>query len=648
MKRQTLLFLVCVLALFASVQKMGAATVYSTEVDGVTFYFTVSGTEATITNSTDYSSTSGSASYTASSIEIPSTITYNSTEYTVTAIDQVAFNKCTSLESITIPSTVTSIGAEAFYKCTGLTKVDLSSATGLETVSYQCFYGCTSLTEIDFSACTELTYLYSSTGGECFYGCTALQSASFKGCSKLTSLYNKTFYGCTKLESVDLTGCTSLTSLGQHCFYQCTSLTSIDLSECTSLTTLGQYCFYYCSALTEITIPSTVTTINGVCFQSCSSLTSVDFSSATALTSLGTQCFQSCTSLTEIDLTPCTSLTTLGSQCFYYSYNITLIKLPASITTVGDNCFKALSADIFFYSDTPPTFGSTILATYTVKSSGKVYGGDSKVYVPPFSLSSYQEADNMTDYAEQIYPFVDQTVSGSAGMGTIALPFEATIPDGLTAYTVGSLNDDGTEVALTAVSSGETLAAGTPCIVMISDEEESDDEAATASEDEETTTANLECEWLGTTNALGTDDSETTYTVESVVSKDNAYGVFQKTTLTSVGISSDSETSTASEDEYTYYILQQHSGDASPKFYKVGSTNVTVGAYRAYLALSSSESSAESIAFTFIESDEVTGIGSVSVEQTAGSGLYYDLQGRQVRTPQKGGIYIKDGKKVVI
>jgi len=64
--------------------------------------------------------------YPKESYVIPSTVTYKNTEYTVTGIGTRAFDGCTSLTSIAIPSSVTSIKNYAFRKCTALTKVEIS------------------------------------------------------------------------------------------------------------------------------------------------------------------------------------------------------------------------------------------------------------------------------------------------------------------------------------------------------------------------------------------------------------------------------------------------------------------------------------------------------------------------------------------
>jgi hypothetical protein len=54
---------------------------------------------------------------------IPSTVTYEGQEYTVTKIADNAFNDCSGLTSVTIPNSVTSIGEYAFAYCSGLTSI---------------------------------------------------------------------------------------------------------------------------------------------------------------------------------------------------------------------------------------------------------------------------------------------------------------------------------------------------------------------------------------------------------------------------------------------------------------------------------------------------------------------------------------------
>ena len=124
-------------------------------------------------------------------------------------IESGAFQNCTSLQSITIPSSVTSIG----------------SAT--------------------------------------FIGCTSLQSITIP--ESVTSIGSNTFSGCKSLQSITIPS--SVTSIGDSAFNGCTSLQSITIPE--SVTSIGSYAFSGCKSLQSITIPESVTSIGDSAFNFC-------------------------------------------------------------------------------------------------------------------------------------------------------------------------------------------------------------------------------------------------------------------------------------------------------------------------------------------------------------------------------------------
>lgn len=73
----------------------------------------------------------------------------------ITAIDGWAFQDCTNLTSIEIPSSVTSIGDGAFYGCSALTSIEIPSS--VTSIKRSAFHGCTNLTTVTILATTPPT-----------------------------------------------------------------------------------------------------------------------------------------------------------------------------------------------------------------------------------------------------------------------------------------------------------------------------------------------------------------------------------------------------------------------------------------------------------------------------------------------------------
>ncbi len=102
--------------------------------------FTSGGIKYTITSPTtaEVSTNPGFLGYAA----IKSSVLFNSVNYTVTHISASAFDGCTGLQSVVIPSSITSIGANAFSNCTGLAAVVVNWATPL-AINVNVFNGVT-------------------------------------------------------------------------------------------------------------------------------------------------------------------------------------------------------------------------------------------------------------------------------------------------------------------------------------------------------------------------------------------------------------------------------------------------------------------------------------------------------------------------
>lgn len=100
--------------------------------------------------------------------------------------------------------------------------------------------------------------------------------------------------------------------------------------------------------------------------------------------------------------------------------------------------------------------------------------------------------------------------------------------------------------------------------------------------------------------------------------------------------------------EYTNYILVKDNGNI---VFAPTSGEGTIGAHKAYLHLTSSEvsslsASSRSLALDF--NDETTGIKNSIKSEDVTDNKWYTLEGMEVNAPVRSGLYIRNGKKVMI
>ena len=145
---------------------------------------------------------------TVGAIEIPSTLG----GCPVTSIGSYAFEDCSGLTSVTIPSSVTSIGSYAFRGCSGLTSVTIPSS--VTSVGYRVFDGCSGLVDED-------GFVIISGGLYGYYG----NAKSVTIPSNVTSIGFRVFYGYSGLTSVTIPS--SVTSIGSEAFSGCSLLKDV-------------------------------------------------------------------------------------------------------------------------------------------------------------------------------------------------------------------------------------------------------------------------------------------------------------------------------------------------------------------------------------------------------------------------------------
>ena len=209
---------------------------------------------------------------------IPESVVYLGTTYSVTGIGERAFYNCSSLTSVTIPNSVVTIGNYAFQNCTGLTSVTIGNS--------------------------------------------------------VTSIGKGAFYGCENLSSLTIPD--NVTSIGERAFEDCKGLTSVTIPG--SVTRIEGYTFMDCSGLTSVTIPSSVTGIGSLAFYGCSGLTSF-INYATTPQSIGTDVFINASIASCTLYVPAESVAAYKAANVWKNfYNIAPISvIPTAVDTIQEH-----------------------------------------------------------------------------------------------------------------------------------------------------------------------------------------------------------------------------------------------------------------------------------------------------------------------
>lgn len=92
----------------------------------------------------------------------------------------------------------------------------------------------------------------------------------------------------------------SVVTIDERTFYNCQSLKSVTFTEESQLQSIGDYAFYNCLSLSVIVIPSTVTNLGNHSFRGCNSLQKVSFIEKSQLQSIGDWAFRGCADLISI------------------------------------------------------------------------------------------------------------------------------------------------------------------------------------------------------------------------------------------------------------------------------------------------------------------------------------------------------------
>ena len=198
-------------------------------------------------------------------LNIPTTISYNGNNYTVTRIKMNAFIGCGKLTGpLTIPNTVTFLGENAFLGCSGLTALDLGNS--VDTIGPAAFYGCKGLTGSLTIPNSVRVMHYAA-----FYGCTGFTGSLTIG-NALTSVEAGAFYNCKGFSTLTIGN--AVTSIGTSAFLGCTGFTG-SLTIPNSVKSIEPNAFTNCGFTGTLTLGNALESVGGRAFYHCSGFTEV-------------------------------------------------------------------------------------------------------------------------------------------------------------------------------------------------------------------------------------------------------------------------------------------------------------------------------------------------------------------------------------
>ncbi|MBR7006953.1 MAG: leucine-rich repeat domain-containing protein [Candidatus Methanomethylophilaceae archaeon] len=244
-------------------------------------------------------------------VVIPDVINFGGEEYRVTGINEWAFERCSSMESVRLPSMLASIGEKAFVGCSRLKSVTIPKH--LKAIGKDAFEKCPGLEW--FAVDRENRHFSTDSQGILYSEDKKRLIKAPCGVSgeiwiplEVTSIEDKAFEGCSELSRVSMGP--GVSSIGDWAFSKCFHLRSVALSD--GLVAIGNGTFHECYGLTEIAIPESVRSIGARAFSGCSSMTSATLGEG--LRSIEKWAFELCQSLTSIYIP--STVSSIGDEAF--------------------------------------------------------------------------------------------------------------------------------------------------------------------------------------------------------------------------------------------------------------------------------------------------------------------------------------------
>ena len=273
-------------------------------------------------------------------IVIPSTVTKDDVEYTVTSIASNAFYNSPQMTSVTIPKSVTTIKfkREFFYNCNKLASIVVEEGNP----KYDSREGCNALIE---TASNKL--LYGTNNSFIPNSITTIGVAAFEKCNfttlsipnSVTTIEDDAFYGCPELTSVYIG--TGLANFGEYVFYECDKLKKVEIHSNTlvsknyTIEEMNVAGLFGGAPIEEIVLGEEVTSVGDRAFVRCN-MNSIKMSDN--LIRIGNKAFWECINLTSIEFS--NNLEYIGEWAFAGCHALPSVIIPKSVKCIDAIAFQ--------------------------------------------------------------------------------------------------------------------------------------------------------------------------------------------------------------------------------------------------------------------------------------------------------------------
>lgn len=275
---------------------------------------------------------------------------------TINSIGEGAFQRCSSLENLTIENRTNQLEIKSYaFKETGLTgSINIKNIYNLGTGVFANTKLTSATIENGITAIPDETFKYSTLAQITLpQSITEIGAEALEGTKVNTTLYNQimqnniqtiglgAFADCKQLTG-EIVVKNTVQNLGEGVFKNCTGIETAKI-QINGLTKLPNETFSGCTSLSTVELPAATVEIGNAAFKNCTSLSKEMvynniFPTTKSNMIVGNQSFENCTGI-EGEFNVPTNIKTIGDSAFKGCTGITKLNIAGIIETIGSYAF---------------------------------------------------------------------------------------------------------------------------------------------------------------------------------------------------------------------------------------------------------------------------------------------------------------------